>query len=34
MVVEKISEKQNFNIYYNKVMTVYDPDDIDLNRTC
>ena len=31
-VVEKISK--NFFIYYDKVKAVYDPDDIDFNRTC
>ena len=30
----KQTNKQNFNIYYDKVKNVYDPDDIDFNRTC
>ena len=31
---KKNANKQNFNIYYDKVKYVYDPDDIDFNRTC
>ena len=30
----KTKKNKNFNIYYDKVITVYDPDDIDFNRTC
>ena len=28
------TNKKTFNLYYDKVITVYDPDDIDFNRTC
>ena len=31
---QKKKNKKNFNICYDKVLTVYDPDDIDFNRTC
>ena len=30
---KKKKERESF-IYYDKVITVYDPDDIDFNRTC
>ena len=27
-------KQKNFNIYYDQVITVYDPDDTDFDRTC
>ena len=31
-LLKKLQKKKI--IYYDKVITVYDPDDIDFNRTC
>ena len=33
-LLKKSQKKKNFNIYYDKVITAYDSDDIDVNRTC
>ena len=35
-LLKKFQKKKikKINIYYDKVITAYDPDDIDFNRTC
>ena len=32
--ISKRKKKMLTYIYYDKVITVYDPDDIDFNKTC
>ena len=33
-LLKKFQKKKKNFIYYDKIITVYDPDDIDFNRTC